>query len=81
MRLLELVRIPSYLLTPDESIAALYVIECEYLFVLLAHVAHSEMNGGAVPCRCKHGLCHNPRNVQSCLSLPHLLTLGLVTPL
>ena len=47
--------------------------------MLLAHVTHSEVNGVAVPCRCKHGLCHDPGDVQSYLSLPHLLTLELVT--
>ena len=79
VRLLELVRILSYFFTPDEGIAALYVIECEYLFVLLAQVTHSKVDGGAVPCRCKHGLCHDSGDVQSYLSLPYLLTLGLVT--
>jgi hypothetical protein len=47
--------------------------------VLLAHVTHSEVNGGAVPCRCKHGLCHDSGDVQSYLSLPDHLFLGLVT--
>ena len=77
--MLKLVRILSYPFTPDESIASLYVIECEYQFVLLAHVTHSKVNGGAVPCRCKHGLCHDSGDVQSYLSLPDHLFLGLVT--
>ena len=77
--MLQLVRILSDLLAPYESIAVLYMIKGEDLVVLLAQVTHSKMYGGAVPCRCKHGLCHNSWDIQSCLSLLNLLLLGLAT--